>query len=777
MPSRVHSGAREHPERVVAAALVLGVGALIYVLAADLFPYHSVNDDEGVYLYQAAMLLEGRLFLRPGAIPWEAVRPWFFVVEGGGESGAVRMYGKYSPVAPAMFAVGRALGDWNLAPALIAAGIAAGVYALGAAAFDRRVGLLAVPALASAPLFLLTSATFLSYAPTTLLNVAFAVAYVRAARASDDGERESDGERGRRSEGSSGRASRVRWGVAAGVAIGAAFFSRPYTAVLFALPFIGHTLVSLGVSWRRSGWDLRLRDWRPRHRGVLVRSLAIAVPGAAFVGVTLAYNAVVTGDPLVFPYAAFAPNDGIGFGTREILNYERAYTPALAAEVTTEVTEYFFTEWVAAGRIGAALAVVGAVAAGWRERRRFREWRFRRRRRRAERRWFAPAAGMRDGEVAAVVLAVVPSVFLGEAYFWGTHNGLRNGLIDLLGPFYHFDALVPVAIFTAAGVAFLVRGAGSLLRGVTTRRRARLVVLVALVASAPVVASAQMAAVEGPLAANERRTESLAATYEPFEERDFEDALVFTPDPYGDWQAHPFQYLRYDPGYDGDVVYATDGAPDRDLAVLAATNRTPYRFTYRGAWTGAVTPVNPTVQRLRVLDGESVSARTSVGVPAEAASASVRIETPEGYARYAVPDSARTNGTVSVEWTIGPETAGAENLRFEGGESDGAVPLAAGGGEVDLVVTFVGVGGASVTYRQEVTVDATPGGDAAAGDVEAGGVATGGADASADVRVVWPPETRVCRLTTECGTEGTWVGPDGDYVDGVSVETDARVAA
>ncbi|WP_144902690.1 DUF7846 domain-containing protein [Halobellus captivus] len=721
MPKRTAAASREHPERVVATVLALAVGGLVYSLAIDLFAYHSVNDDEGVYLYQAAMLLEGRLFLRPGEIPWEAVRPWFFVVDGVGDG--VRMYGKYSPVAPAIFAVGRLLGDWNLALGFVAAGTATGVYALGSVAFDRRVGLLAIPVLAASPLFLLTSSTFLSYAPATLLNVAFAVAYVRAART---------GSR--------------RWGVAAGTAIGLAFFCRSYTAVLFALPFIAHSLVSLGVVWRRSGWTSPFRR-------VLGRSLAVAVPGAAFVGLTLAYNAVVTGDPLLFPYAAFAPNDGVGFGTREILNYEREYTPELAADVTRTVVEYFFTEWVAAGALGTLLAIVGVFAAGWRGRDRLVEL-VRVRHLHAVGSRFDPAADMSAHEVAAVLLAVVPSVFLGEAYFWGTHNGLRNGLIDLLGPFYHFDALVPVSIFAAAGIAFVCRGVVGVLSSRISRRGAKLALLVGLVATAPVVASAERAVLEEPFTANERRTDSLAATYEPFEDREFDDALVFTPDPYGDWQAHPFQYLRYDPGYDGDVVYATDGSPERDLDVLAAANRTPYRFTYRGDWTGAYTPVNSDLQRLRVIESDSVRATTSVGVPRGASTASVRVETPEGYARYTVPDTARANETVTVEWAIGPDAARAENLRFEGG-SDGGVPLAADGAEVDLVVTFVGVGGSSVTYRQEVTVESGEEG----------------------VRAVWPPETRVCRLTTECGTEGTWVGPDGDYVDGVSVETDARAAS
>jgi hypothetical protein len=354
-----------------------------------------------------------------------------------------------------------------------------------------------------------------------------------------------------------------------------------------------------------------------------------------------------------------------------------------------------------------------------------------------------------------VLVGIVPAVFVGEAYFWGTHNGLRNGLIDLLGPFYHFDVLVPVAVFSAAGLVGLTRGAVSVLGRHTTRRRARVAVAVALVVSAPVVAAAERDAVEDPYDANELRTDSLAATYEPFEGRSFDDAVVFTPDPYGDWQAHPFQYLRSGGGFDGDVIYATDGGPERDLAVVAATNRTPYRFTYRGTWTGAATPVTPELRRLRTLDGEAVRARTTVGVPQSAASVSVRVETPEGFARYTVPADARSNGTVTVAWRIGPDDAAATNLAFAAGSDGPAVPLADDGAEVDLAVTFVGTAGASVTYRQEATV----------------------ANGDGGVRVVWPPESRVCRLTAECGYDGTWVGPDGDYVGGVSVDTEARVAA
>ena len=81
--------------------------------------------------------------------------------------------------------------------------------------------------------------------------------------------------------------------------------------------------------------------------------------GLLGVGLTLAYNAVVTGSPWLFPYQAFAPLDGLGFGHREILAHDVDYTPALALRANAEVLRLFFAEWIAGGLLGAALAAVG----------------------------------------------------------------------------------------------------------------------------------------------------------------------------------------------------------------------------------------------------------------------------------------------------------------------------------------------------------------------------------------------------------------------------------
>ncbi|WP_411966668.1 ArnT family glycosyltransferase [Haloferax sp. YSSS75] len=719
--------------RAVALAVSLLVGLVVTWFAVDLFPFHSVNDDEGVYLTQAAMLLDGKLFLYPGALA-EAVRPWFFVVEETASApGGVQMYSKYAPVVPALFALGLAVGLPNLVLGVVAALNAALVYTLTADVFDRRTGVIAAGLLGLSPMFLLTSATFLAYAPATMFELAFAVCYVRAAR------RDSSG-----------------YAVVAGTFVGIAFFARPFTAVLFALPFIVHSLWALTNAWRAgTGWP------------VFRRYVAIALPGLTFVGLTLAYNAVVTGNPLTFPYIAFAPHDGIGFGRRSILGYDVVFTPAMGVETGLVALDLLLTRWGPMGWVGTVAAAVGLglTVQRW--------WRFQTGRslRGRDRRRHHGLGGrdrefaeLSDDALAAILVGLFVSVFVGNAYFWGTHNGLRNGLIDLLGPFYHFDALVPLVAFGAAGIVGFTRFVRRLSHRRFSASEARGVVFSILLVCALVGAGVTVDATGDPYDENRLRTENLAATYEPLVDAGFEDtpltpsvpggrddttkALVFHPDPYGDWSAHPFQTLRNDPGYDGPVVYAIDDGAEQDFTVLDATNRTPYRFTYRGTWTGAVDPVEPELTRLDVLSGDRVDATSAFGRPDGSNTASVRVETESGYARYDAP----IGEELTVDWSITADGVSVTNHPLAAGPE--RLPIPRGASEVDLLVTYVGDYGETVTYRQTVSVERS-------GD---------------EVRVIWPPETRVCRLTTDCGTESEWVGPDGDYLPGVAVETNATAA-
>ncbi len=675
---------RDRARRLVPPALVALLGGVaVLAVAVGVFPHHSVNDDEAVYLTQAAMLAEGQVYLRPGPLAG-LVRPWFFVAAE--RAGEAVLYSKYTPPTAALFAPFVALGVPRAALALVGAGVAAAGYGLAARAFDRRTGVVAGVLVVASPLYLFTTGTFLSYAPAALLNGAFALAYLRATA------RDS-----------------LRWGALAGALVGLSFWTRPYTAVLFALPFVGHALVRL--------WRAETR----RARGV---PLAVAALGLCGVGAALAYNAAVVGSPLTFPYQAFAPRDGVGFGPRRLLDYGVDYTPALAAR-TTLANLGLLVDSLAGGPLGVGVALAGA----------------------------ALALGRREGEtlVVGLLAALVPCVVLGEAYFWGTLNGLRNGLFELLGPYYHYGLLYPFAAFgahatvRAATRARAVYAAPASLRPSADPRRVRVALLVSLLVAAPVAGAAEYRAVEEPYDANRERTADLAAAYEPFESRDLSDALVFHPTPYGDWSAHPFQRLRNDPGFDGDVVYAFDGGPAADWRAVDATTRLPYRYTYRGTWTpGEGDSVVPQLVALDVRTAP-LTATTTVGAPDRATGpASVRVATPSGVARYRVPVD---GGAVTVRWRVG------DRVRVLGHEVRGGAPprVPPGASEADLAVTFATASGATVTYRQEVTVSRE----------------------GSRTRALWPPETRVCRLTPDCGRESTWVGPEGDYLDGVRVSTSA----
>lgn len=275
----------------------------------------------------------------------------------------------------------------------------------------------------------------------------------------------------------------------------------------------------------------------------------------------------------------------------------------------------------------------------------------------------------------------------------------------------------------------------------------RLALCVALVAT-PAVTVAEANALGPPVRENAAHTDRYANAYEPFAD-DVPEGVVFVPTPYGEWLGHPFQSLRNDPDLDGDTVFAPDRTPSENFAVLDAyPERDHYRFTHRGTWTAE--PRDRTVadlQPIGVRSGEEHRVRFETGVVGRPST--VRIADGDDDATYAV--TADPNETFAVEWTLTPGRAAvtADGLRQR---DDGTVTFD-GSAEISLAVTYVQAGGATVTYRQEVSVEER-------GD---------------RVRLVWPPVVSVCRLTTDCGHEERYVS-DGAFLDGVSVNQNSRSA-
>lgn len=621
--------------RLIGRYAALGIGLLggivVWLISTQVFPHYSLNHDEAVYLQQAAMLLDGQLSLWPPVE--DAFRPWFFVEDGD------RLYPKYSPVPAAMFSLGHLAGGYRLALVAIAAGNLVLVSAVVSEVYDRTVGILAALFVLSSPLFLLDSAVFLPYAPTTLLNLTFAYAYLRADRTND-----------------------WRWAAGAGIAVGLAFFARPYTAVLFAAPFIAHALWSAYVEWPE----------------LPTRHAATAAFGLGEVLLALFYNTAMTGSPWQFPYQAFAPRDGIGFGRRELIGHSVEYTVDLALRANGEVVSLFVTEWIAGGVFGAALATLGLTV--------------------------VVRKGPRPRE--SVLAGLVGSIIVGNVMFWGNLNILGDigiagdGLIAVLGPYYHFDLLLPTAAFAALGIVSLRDRLLPFVTEPVDPRKARMTVVVILLVGIGVVGGVTVLEVQDRIDENRQVTSVYETAYEPFAGGPPPNSMVLLPTPYGDWLNHPFQQLRNEPGFEGGTVYAIEKHPFRLLDEFP--DRRVFRYLYRGPWAPRVGSPNAAgLQRVHERRGPVIHLDTTVGIPDGAIGVTARLSSDD---RSAYFTSSEPGDTVDLRLSV---TDGVANISGDlrplrnstiGVKSRDTIKLS--------VFVDYGAGGGFV-YRFELPIDAT----------------------------------------------------------------------
>lgn len=667
--------------RLVAAAVAAVAAVSAWLVTHRVFPYRSRNHDEGVYLQHAAMLADGRLAMHAGDLA-ASFRPWFFVVEGGA------MYPKYQPVVPALFALADAVtGSYGAALPVVAAGVVALTYGIGVETEDRRVGAVAATAVLASPLFVVQSGLFMSYLPTLALLLAFVYAFLRARRTDS-----------------------TVWAAVAGLAVAVGFFSRPYGAVLVAAPFVALALAELALALRDARRGSPAATTRLRRHAV--RHGATATVGLLGPGAALLYNAVLVGDPLTFPYLAFAPLDGPGFGLRRITSHEVRYGLPTALDANARVLWAYATRWGPAGLVGAALGLVGAVD--------------------AVRRRAVPAL---------LLVGVAVAVIAGNLAFWGNLNILgalddpSDGLIHLFGTMYHVPLLLPATVLGARGLVVLRRTATRAAdRRVDSERAARLG-LAAAVAVAAVGAGIGVAATADVLGDNRDVTAKYAAAYQPFEERDLAGGLVFLPQTYNAWLNHPFQYLRNAPDLDGDTVYGI-GRGAADLAVADAyPERSLHRYVYRGRWDPVDAPaVTPALRDLRVVTGDAVGANTTLelGTRVTGVAVSLRSDaTGEAVRRPlgAVAD-ADVPGNASVRWRVANGSA-----RFA--DADGSIAVA----DRDVVTMTIDVALRydGYRFRQRLPVET-------------------GANGS---RALAPPRTEVCYGAARCGGEAAHVEGDG----------------
>ena len=231
------------------------------------------------------------------------------------------------------------------------------------------------------------------------------------------------------------------------------------------------------------------------------------------------------------------------------------------------------------------------------------------------------------------------SIPVGNVLFWGNLNMLGDleepgtGLISFLGPYYHFDLLVPTAAFAAyAGLRGVLR-LHRLLQPRFDARQARVALAVCLLVAGAALAGVTASAASEPLERNGNVTAEYEQAYQPFENRSLENALVFLPTPYGRWLNHPFQALRNDPDFGGDTVYAL---AERQFAVVDAyPNRTYYRYVYDGSWSPTAGDASEGELRpITARSGDRLAVDGRFGIPNSPESVTVRLASGDDQTYY-----------------------------------------------------------------------------------------------------------------------------------------------
>ena len=254
----------------VAACLTVFVGAgLIAHLLFERVPH---IEDEVAYLFQAQVFAIGRTHVEAPFHTNCFFAPFVLDYEG-------RRFAKYSPGWPALLALGVWMGlPWWVNAACAALTVAL-TFRLGRELHGLLPGTIAAWLVTTSPFVLLLSGSLMSHPACLLFVSAFLWCFWRARWRGRDG-----------------------WAFAGGLALGAAFAIRPFTAAAIALPS------ALWALWRlyRAGKADRWLEWqRVWFIGLGFAPLAALVPLA---------NAIWTGDPLLSPYVLFWPYDRLGFG-------------------------------------------------------------------------------------------------------------------------------------------------------------------------------------------------------------------------------------------------------------------------------------------------------------------------------------------------------------------------------------------------------------------------------------------------------------------------------
>jgi hypothetical protein len=384
--------------------------------------------------------------------------------------------------------------------------------------------------------------------------------------------------------------------VAAGGLLGALFITRPFDGVVWAAVMGGYAIFT---TWRQ--WSRQLRV-----------ALLVLVGMLPFLVLTVVQNYVVTGKVTQFPFTAKEPLDTFGFGYRRLMPHILGIDYTLTEAVKgTGLSGFYVPQFLVGSYVAILLAGFGL--------------------------WFR-----RRDRTTLLLLAMMVAFPAGYFVFWG--NRLASGFAYLSGPVYLIPLFVPLCIFVATVLIKLWR-----------RSRWWLVALscVLVVATVPFLYD------------KSRMNHNISAAQVPWKEANLPaHSLVIVRDS-GPYLLHLNPFSQNTPDLDGPVLYAVDRHAKNFDVIAAHPDRTPYmEITSNTALDDAIhqpdaVPPHIFVEPIVVHTGGVVTFTVKVTNPQGAQSVVASIQAGNRSEQRVLTPDPSGDGTYSTEWTVVPESSGA----------------------------------------------------------------------------------------------------------------------
>jgi 4-amino-4-deoxy-L-arabinose transferase-like glycosyltransferase len=465
-------------------------GALVaaYVSSEVLQRMPHVQDSVA-YLFQAKTFALGRLTVPVPPVP-AAFQHEFVLMRDG------QWFSKYPPGFPLLLAVGVLLGGpWLVNPLLCGLAIAV-TYVFARSVYGGATALLGAALLTTSPWLLLMSGSMMSHPAGLVLAMTFVWGLERAERRNS-----------------------ARLAALSGFALGWLLATRALTAVALAAPMLGWVAVAA----------VRARRLRPRH-AAFAAGATIPVLGL------VAYNAALTGSPLVSPFELWWGFDRVGFGA-DVGMHGGHYLPWGLINTWANLAE--LERWLFGWPVQLSLAfALLPLLTGSRDR------------------W--------DWLLAGAVLSLIAA----HVAYWA------DGI--MYGPRYYYEALGMLAVLTARGATRIGAVFRAAWPGSLRAVKAGATVAPALAVGMIAVTSYSFTPgfLRGALGYNgmdRSRTELVEAA-------GLHRALVVVSGAEGDWQTYGSVFWSMSPLLNDDVIYARDLGERAEPELEAAY---PDRVVYR----------------------------------------------------------------------------------------------------------------------------------------------------------------------------------------------------